>query len=293
MGQVEHKRRDGNNARLLGTPVVFPNQPIPDPVISRLEVEIVEADQGPLLVYGDPIAFSRLPEEAYLREAWQVDLDDPASLAAFMTSYGALTTWGSDPFAFLPPAAAWNHPARKIHARARRVAAAKGESVDFSIDASAAKLHLSVVRALWVTWKAEIEGDDPGRALTESHLLPAATRGTALKFLEAHLNYALRAAHPWLHFPTEGVADDAALRAEGRLLPNAYSGLVLQLANHITEGATYRRCRRADCPTGSGWFVRKRGGARYGQYRTKGVLDYCSPRCGEVQRKRDQRRRVR
>ena len=69
--------------------------------------------------------------------------------------------------------------------------------------------------------------------------------------------------------------------------PTIYSVSFLQLYNHLAEGAAARRCANETCLRA---FVRQRGRAEYDQYRTVGVK-YCSRECARAQAQRQLRRR--
>jgi hypothetical protein len=82
--------------------------------------------------------------------------------------------------------------------------------------------------------------------------------------------------------------DDSAMATElAPELHSLYPALCLQLANHIAERATYRRCANEKCRR---FFVRQLGGAQFGQHHSTGVL-YCSPQCARAQASRMVRRR--
>lgn len=66
-----------------------------------------------------------------------------------------------------------------------------------------------------------------------------------------------------------------------------FSALCLQLYNLIVDGLPPKTCMREAC---SRWFVRQRGGAQHGQYRTSGVM-FCSPACAQAQKQREYRLR--
>jgi hypothetical protein len=66
-----------------------------------------------------------------------------------------------------------------------------------------------------------------------------------------------------------------------------YATCCLELYNHITEHATYRRCQNPICGL---LFVRQRGRAEQGQYRSQGVK-YCSNTCARAQAQRQFRAR--
>ena len=123
-------------------------------------------------------------------------------------------------------------------------------------------------------------------------------------FLRGFYDDGLKAFHPSVSFSDE---DDADLRRyqgtapridEGLLVAPAvtgkfeaglYSICCLEIYNHLVEQTSYRRCRNERCGR---LFVRQVGRAKFGQYRTRGVL-YCSASCARAQAQRELRRRRR
>jgi hypothetical protein len=81
-------------------------------------------------------------------------------------------------------------------------------------------------------------------------------------------------------------------RSRLRIAPmphNVSSALMVQLHNLIVDGLEIRRCANETCGRP---FVRQRGRATRGQYRTRGVM-YCDASCANSQVQREFRRRAR
>ena len=112
----------------------------------------------------------------------------------------------------------------------------------------------------------------------------AFARYQAAEFFVHILHPALAPYHPRLELIVPGVAWPLGIPA-----PGLYSAMVLQLYNHIVEGAVYRRCGNCDRI-----FVRQRDRAIRGRYRTEG-LKYCSKNCawaaGQRKWRQNKRRR--
>ncbi len=105
------------------------------------------------------------------------------------------------------------------------------------------------------------------------------------------LNFGLQAIHVraergWPLMEGLGFESDYE-NVQGAPQPGLYSALCLQLANHLAEEATLRRCANTTCGQP---FVRQLGGAVHGQHRTEGVM-YCTVSCAKAQAQREYRKR--
>ena len=69
-----------------------------------------------------------------------------------------------------------------------------------------------------------------------------------------------------------------------------YVATCLQLFNLMVEDLPVRHCASETCRRA---FYRQIGRAEHGQYRTEGVVRYCSPSCANTQTQREYRRRKR
>ncbi len=158
-------------------------------------------------------------------------------------------------------------------------------------------LYASVLRDLTRIWRGLSEPEAWAAVLTRwetpaAWLEPPAAglrdedaREACAAFLCAVLNEALSPfrAHLTLH------RGAPAGRGEPGWHANTYQALALQLANDIAEGVPYKVCANRTCGR---IFVRQRGTAVHGQYRSSGVL-YCSASCAKAQAQRNYRQRQR
>lgn len=161
------------------------------------------------------------------------------------------------------------------------------------------RLHVRLLRDLVRIWRAhqdEISFDEAWRSWEseEFYLGPADAGGVdemlAVRmrwFLASHLSHALKP----FHLSVSARSEEVTLEERGRFRSewdfSLFAAMCLQFANHIAEKATYHVCRNETC---GHLFVRQRGRAVQGQYRTAGVV-YCSPACSRTQAQRELRRR--
>jgi len=276
----------------------WPRQPLPDVLVEPLpDVEVVDGGARFKIKASKVFPFPEtcLPDEAFAREALEVDLADPASIAAFMSEFGLLTDRGGYPLRALPDP-------MKVETlfgvrRGRPDYASLGAPSEwpspqppdffvFIIPAEAAAEHLRVLRTLVGHWRAHTDGGDVTKPWTEFGY-DLVTRGllreshwpeeSAWFLFSWYLNTALEVFHahlalPWGIFPST---------------PTTYQALCLQLFNHIVEGAGFRICANETCGR---FFWRQRGRAKYRQFHTTGVR-YCSRTCARAQAARELRRR--
>lgn len=255
-------------------------------------------DEHCLLLHG-PFREVELPVDFYLREPDQVDLDEPAALAAFVEQWGrASHLWNGD----VGGDAAMDMALARGHARGWLPG-------DFQFGSNAA------VRALRQHAK-RLGIDDPhDRPASRSrlvHVVEVRERLGRLRLLAAHLRAWQREedvdvvwtdwdAPAWTVF---GEVLNFALSAfqvrvevpEARTStalppPTAYSVAALQLLNDMALDTPFRECANERCPHGQ-LFTRQRGRAQYGQHRTLGTR-YCSRECAKAQASRERRRRDR
>jgi len=143
----------------------------------------------------------------------------------------------------------------------------------------------------WRVVQGEIEAADVAwRGHAHGASRPADLQ-TAAAFLATGLTDSLRWVHPAIRVSRPDqpgdLSDPRPRLAIGSLEFTVYRICLLQLYNHIVEGAIYRECANETCDR---IFVRQEGRAEHGQYRTTGVK-YHSPECARAQAQRQYRRR--
>lgn len=227
-----------------------------------------------------------LPDEVFLREALEVDLADPASVAGFMGEFGRLTP-PANPFMWLPEFVnRAGLPDYDALSAQFVYPPPPGEWIIIPVEA--VREHLRVLRALVSHWIAYTDGRDItepwselGFRLRESDSVDRAVAEETAWFLFGdYLNRGLGPFHAHIAFPWG---------EHGLAIPSTYNALCLQLFNHIveTQGAGFRVCANEACGR---LFWRQRGRAKYEQYHTTGVR-YCSRSCARAQAARELRRR--
>jgi hypothetical protein len=256
---------------------LWPGTVVPVPAVDRFAD--VAVDPGGYLRWEDPVEQVEIPDELFLRELFGVDTASEADVQDFLRSYGVLARR----FTGLVPVSGTPDPPP-----------ASEQSAPPSNHWRDASLYLKTARALTRHWLAVVGETDLGAAWhaeawsAEGFGVHIPTKGGLWDWFVRSMNQGLKAFTVRVEIPVNLKATDFSSTL-GVPRPDLYSALCLQLANHIAEGATVRRCQNETC---SDMFVRQQGGARHGQYRTVGVM-YCSTYCGNAQWQREHRRKKR
>jgi hypothetical protein len=252
---------------------VWPGSVLAVPDVSRLDVLGID---GAGNIWYDHASLEQVqpPPELFLRELLALDVEDPDALVDFVHTNGQIVhTW------FTPPHVAvkvreWI-PYQPVHPRSWS---------HYPVEDVAC--WLKTAQTLTKHWLAHVVGEDPMPAWAGfSHTKnPDDAWGWFVDLINLGLQeFQVRVERPIVDANGAPVVDGAPR-------PDLYDILCLQLANHIAEEATFRRCENEACGQ---VFFRQRGRAGpAGQYRTEGVM-YCSKSCAHSQAQRALRRRNR
>lgn len=243
-------------------PTVWPGFVVPVPAVPRGAVHV---DDGGGLVYRGPFKRVEIPDELFLRELQELDSSSHEDVGAFLGDFGVINIRYDDP----------SLPLRVEH--------------QGGVHITDAATYLETAQLLSKHWMAAAAGEDvaapwKAHALHRTHF-PSHTDerdeynawGLFTSCINVGLrNYAVR---------VEVAVTDEYVMGEPEM--GLYSALCLQIANAMAEGATFRVCRNEPCRRA---FIRQRGRAQHGQFRTEGVT-YCSKACARAQSERERRRR--
>jgi hypothetical protein len=275
-------------------PTLWPGTVIPVPALQPFSNAEVDGDWirwrfAPRS--GQP--FQQLPEDFYLRELIETPADDLEAAAALYTSYGTLFSMEGkdidlddypdvvrDEFAAIP------------------VTYPDADDRFGGVHRDMVTIHLEKAQQAVTTWLAcqreggleeQVEPEVTMERLAKFNALNAdvgrpldldGLRGFLIDYYISEMETIVQAALAPFSIGFGDLADRN---------PTVYSVAFLQLYNHMAEGAVARRCENETCRRN---FVRQRGRAEYGQYRTSGVK-YCCRECARAQAQRALRRRHR
>jgi hypothetical protein len=212
-----------------------------------------------------------LPDELVLRELLDLDPGDDDALLGFLCDYGIITEPEPEPAsARLGVPGPENRPKGRLHIEEVRD-------------------YLRRAQALVWHWLAEVDDEHvmpawerAGIARETPNVKPSAFEDLAWSWFTGTLNAGLRGLPPHVMSYGEWTGE----RVEyGEPTVDLFTALCVQLFNVMVEDLPIRTCANENCGRR---FVRQRGRAEHGQYRTEGV-HYCSKNCAKAQGERDRR----
>lgn len=204
-----------------------------------------------------------LPLEFALRELLHLDLWDREAVSAFVSSNGVISL---------------RHPYVDL-GDVRRPDSRRAPN-----HISDVTMYLAIARALSRHWLA-FAADEPLQPVWEQEVagLGVYDEESAWAQWVQELNRGLNNVAVRAELPLEEYEDVVIGEPRGGL----YSACCIQIYNLAVDAIPPRLCADESC---SNLFVRQRGGAKAGQYRTTGQRPtYCSPRCARRQTQRNRR----
>lgn len=289
----------------------------------------IEDDHYAPDVAVDPPELIEIPEEFYLRELNDLDINDDEAIKEFFGDFGVMLfgdfshAHETRPYLrppFKSPGRAsryiWETPLLGDYAALRLWEAGVVEDFLARFDeiyqgdpfpcelVDEQKVAIAWIRdlaRLWIQFREDGLEEPPDRWESGPFgIKKPRTKEACIEALTSGITAALQPMTRYL-FMTFGEAFtpdemEAPPRAEPWKQPFAYpqppvySLIVYQLYEHMTENAEYRTCQNETCRR---LFVRQVNGAgEKVRSRTEGLL-YCSKRCAQVQAQRDYRKRKR
>jgi hypothetical protein len=271
---------------------MWPGKPVPVPPVTVGKVRRLR-DSVVLFQYGPGEKHVKLPDELYVRALRKLDLGDAEAVIDFCERYGRLG--GTEPRWHQLPVSVEDQFKPQLwpviesaEARLRAFAEeyrALGNENDLATVEELA-IHAAVVRDLTRLWQA-LTGSmayDEVCGSWENPLFDPPPPDERLMLLR--LAYDLNAALQPFHVRAEVVRDKDKQVVWAPPQRSLYAALCLQLANHISEGAIYRRCQHCN-----DLFYRQVGRAKFDQHRTKGRLFYCTDECANAEAQKGTRKR--
>lgn len=253
-----------------GLVLPVPSIPLPEEVIVRREGDgeqwlqfTYQGLEAPSLGWQPSFKNAAPPADLYIRELATLDTSDAQAVADFCGQYGEITEWEAE-----EPLAQW--ALRENIASLTEIAALVHVLRDLTRiwRFYSGQIGLVELQAAWENSDKKPPFDDSDWELSRTFDFFTNKLTEGLRPFHAFAGITLGSDQPQHH------------------LPNLFGALCLQLANHVVERSTYRTCRKC-----GSLFVRQRGRARFGQYRTEGELLYCSTQCASAATQQEQRRR--
>lgn len=300
---------------------VWPGAIVPVPVLLVPQVRLAK---GQVLVFGSTAEpeedrpdwdIAEVPPEFYLREFLELDTDDAEAVLAFCAAWGPVGKYDCTDLANLPYSGrfaqdadralplpwtpGWEHfDAPGLQRRVRRLGFRHLDGVH---SVGRVGIYQDALFNMVLLWRFATGAIDAAELAEEARpagqpyigldrdRLRSADVSRASFELVNQLNMALTPFHVRVELHLNEFVP------AGEPVPNVYQAACLQLANHIAEHVSYRRCASETCRR---LFVRQRGGSKiasergieHGQYHSSGVM-YCTPQCARAQAARVSRRR--